>query len=337
MNKLIFAGGILAAVVSLDGQDAGNNISALVKSTDLTLQRMDLALQSADMASLAADLASQRAGLAFQAFGNPVLSQVRVLDEGFGNQVVKGKPFSATEERHSLQVLGDGTRIENMQTNRLFRDAEGRTRVEEMNGTIDIYDPIAGTRYQLDPAAKTAHRGGGGYAYGYSTALNGIVTTYAGAAGRTATATPYGNNATTMQGVMSETTENLGTQPVNGVNAVGVRNTMVIPKGQIGNNKDIKVMTERWSSNDLQMLVKSVNSDPRFGETTYQLSKIAQTAPDAALFQIPADYTVTEQPGVLGGRGRGALISPTPAVPARRGGAVGIAAPAAGPAASKQQ
>jgi hypothetical protein len=244
--------------------------------------------------------------VAFQAFGNPVLSGVRVLDEGFGNQMVKGKPFSATEERHSLQVLGDGTRIENMQTNRLFRDADGRTRVEEMNGSVSIYDPVAGTRYQLDPSTKTARggaRAGLNYNYAYTSpnggygVLNGLVMGYGGGGVGVAAPRLSGNTAT-MQGVMSETTENLGTQPVNGVNATGVRTTMVIPKGQIGNNKDIKVMTERWSSSDLQMLVKSVNSDPRFGDTTYQLSKITRGAPDAALFQIPGDYTVTEQPGI---------------------------------------
>lgn len=238
-------------------------------------------------------------GISLQALGNPVLQNVRVLEEGFGNQVVKNKPFSATEERHSLQVLGDGTRIENSQTNRLYRDAEGRTRVEEMNGTVSIYDPTTNTRVELDPATKTAYKGGsltrffsdsGTGFFGYVTGSGNFFS------GRPAPVI-RGGNAANMQGVMSETTENLGTQSVNGVNATGVRTTMTIPKGQIGNNRDIKVMTERWSSNDLQMLVKSVNSDPRFGDTTYQLTKITQGAPDAALFQIPSDYAVKEQPG----------------------------------------
>jgi hypothetical protein len=314
MNRLVFITGVFAAVFPLHGQDAGNNLSALLNATDLAVQRVDMAIQAADGASLAADLASQRAGLAFQALGNPVLQGVRVLDEGFGAQVVRGKPFSATEERHSLQVLGDGTRIENGQTNRLFRDADGRTRVEEMNGAITIYDPTTGSRVNLDPSTKTAHKGNGFYYTTTTTGAAGPVTTaILGQAGRFSI--PFGNNATTMQGVMSETTENLGTQAVNGVNAVGVRTTMVIPKGQIGNNKDIKVMTERWSSNDLQMLVKSVNSDPRFGETTYQLTKITQSSPDAGLFQIPADYTVTEQTGFPNGRagGRAAKAGPAPA------------------------
>ena len=247
-----------------------------------------------------------------------------MLNEGFGNQVVSGKAFTATEERHSLQVLGDGTRIENTQTNRLFRDADGRTRVEEMNGSIDIYDPVSFTQIELDPATKTARKGTGGRSFTYGAGPNSTFTTVFGGYATTVRTTPapFPNTAAgTMQGVMSETTENLGTQTINGVAAQGVRTTMVIPKGQIGNSKDIKVTTERWSSSDLQMLIKSTNSDPRFGDTTYQLAKISQTAPDPALFQIPADYTVREQPvGVplpRGGRGAGpgAKRATTPAKP----------------------
>jgi hypothetical protein len=137
-----------------------------------------------------------------------------------------------------------------------------------------------------------------------------------------------------MQGVMSETTENLGTQSVNGANAVGVRTTMVIPKGQIGNNKDIKVMTERWSSNDLQMLVKSINSDPRFGDTTYQLTKITPGTPDAALFQVPSGYTVAEQPGTAYGRAgvRAVIRQTSPA----RGASPGTPVPTPPPPARQQ-
>jgi len=84
--------------------------------------------------------------------------------------------------------------------------------------------------------------------------------------------------------------ENLGIQSINGVTAEGTRTTMTIPAGQIGNDKAIQVISERWFSTDLQMLVRSSNSDPRFGETTYNLTNISQAAPDPSLFQIPADY-----------------------------------------------
>jgi hypothetical protein len=243
------------------------------------------------------------------------LSGGRVLDEGFGNRVIKGKPFSATEERHSLQVLGDGTRIENTETNRLFRDNEGRTRVEEMNGTVYIYDPVANLRVELNPATKTARKNGPGARL---VGNNATVFSFQTGFDRLVTGQNERTNPAAMKGVMAETTENLSSQSVNGVTAQGVRTTMTIPKGQIGNSKDIKVLTERWTSTDLQMLVKSINSDPRFGDTTYQLTKVVQSAPDPALFQIPADYTVTEQQNpqlrlaTPGAKGRGV---PAPAVP----------------------
>ena len=38
--------------------------------------------------------------------------------------------------------------------------------------------------------------------------------------------------------------------------------------------------------------MKSVNSDPRFGETTFELTEIREGAQDPALFQVPADYNL---------------------------------------------
>lgn len=240
----------------------------------------------------------------------------RVVQEGFGNQVVKGKPFSATEERHSLQVLGDGTRIDNTQTNRLYRDSEGRTRVEEMNGMVTIYDPSAGTSIELNPANKTARKGQGRIFLGQ----NRTIVFNSGAVPADPLLSWVNGQPSTanLQGVMAETTENLPAQAVNGVMAQGIRTTMTIPKGQIGNNRDIKVMSERWFSNDLQMLVRSVNNDPRFGETSYQLTKIVQSEPDASLFQTPAGYSVEEafRPALKrAATGRGVGAAPAPAPP----------------------
>jgi hypothetical protein len=49
------------------------------------------------------------------------------------------------------------------------------------------------------------------------------------------------------------------------------------------------VVYERWYSKDLQMMVKTMNSDPRYGVTTYDLTNISQNVPDATLFQaLPA-------------------------------------------------
>jgi hypothetical protein len=235
----------------------------------------------AAIAQLTGQAARPGRGL-YQVLG-PSISDVTVLDEGFGNQVVRGKPFTALEERHSLQILRDGTRIENDRKDRVFRDSQGRTRVEEMNGAATIFDAVTNMRAELDPSTKTARKG-----VPLAFALRNIL--------------PAQPSPGTTKGVTSETTVKLKPQLVNGIMAEGVRTTMIIPKGQIGNSREIKVVTERWVSSDLQMLIKSTNSDPRFGDTTYLLTAIDQREPDASLFQIPSTYTVVNEGGRGGGR-----------------------------------
>ena len=211
-------------------------------------------------------------------------ANTKALDEGFGNRVVKGKPFSATEERRSLQVLGDGTRLESNQVNRIYRDSEGRTRVEAMDGKATIFDPVAGVRLEIDPVAKTARN---------------VPAVPGGVAFRVQAPT------NTKAGGGSTTSEDLRPDVVNGVNATGQRTTMTIPRGELGNDRDIRVVTERWISEDLQMLVKSTNSDPRFGETTYQLTGILLREPDASLFSVPAGYARPAAGGRGGARNGG--------------------------------
>jgi len=66
------------------------------------------------------------------------------------------------------------------------------------------------------------------------------------------------------------------------------------PAGAIGNDRPIQISVERWYSRDLQMNVRIDRTDPRTGETVFQLTNIERQEPDAALFQVPSDYTVKE-------------------------------------------
>ncbi len=88
------------------------------------------------------------------------------------------------------------------------------------------------------------------------------------------------------------TTVSLGTQMINGVSAEGTRVTRTIPAGEIGNQKPIVITIEKWYSPDLQETVMTKRSDPRMGETVFQLTNIQHAEPAATLFQVPADYTV---------------------------------------------
>lgn len=94
--------------------------------------------------------------------------------------------------------------------------------------------------------------------------------------------------------------ESLGKQAIEGVEAEGTRRTVEIPAGQIGNERPIEIVFERWYSAELQVVVMTKHSDPRFGETTYRLTNINRSEPARELFEVPADYTVQEPPGPSG-------------------------------------
>ncbi len=87
-------------------------------------------------------------------------------------------------------------------------------------------------------------------------------------------------------------TVSLGTRTIDGVSAEGTRHTRVIPAGQVGNDKPIEIVSERWFSPELQAVVMTKRTDPRMGDTTYKMINIRQGEPERALFEPPSDYTV---------------------------------------------
>jgi TonB family protein len=94
--------------------------------------------------------------------------------------------------------------------------------------------------------------------------------------------------------------ESLGKQSIEGVEAEGTRRTVEIPAGEIGNERPIEIVFERWYCPELQVVVMTKHSDPRFGETTYRLTNINRSEPAHELFEVPADYKVQGPPGPSG-------------------------------------
>ena len=89
-------------------------------------------------------------------------------------------------------------------------------------------------------------------------------------------------------------TEQLAKQMVEGVECEGTRSVTTMPAGAIGNERPIDTVNESWFSQELKLMIMSKRSDPRFGETTYRLTNISRSEPDASLFQIPSEYTVVD-------------------------------------------
>ena len=92
----------------------------------------------------------------------------------------------------------------------------------------------------------------------------------------------------------NEVKENLGKQIIEGVEAEGTRSTITIPAGEIGNERAIEIVSERWYSPELQMDVMTRHNDPRTGETVYKLTNISRLEPAKSLFEVPTDYTIKE-------------------------------------------
>jgi hypothetical protein len=192
---------------------------------------------------------------------------------------VLGKPLSANEVRRTDQTLSDGSHIGNAETEHFYRDGMGRMRTETSTGAL-IFDPVAGFTYDLTTSRKTYTKS--------PVRPNSVVTIYAAA--HHSGSSSHSGKATPRPGT-DVITEDLPPQFLNGVYVKGARVTVTIPSGTLGNDRDLKVVNERWYSDELKLLLKSSNSDPRFGVTTYELTDISQAPPDPALFQIPAGYT----------------------------------------------
>jgi hypothetical protein len=219
-------------------------------------------------------------------FGPPPPDSFRFLSpEGrFGGKTVKGAPYSAVTETETIQMLADGGRIVRKTEAHVYRDSEGRTRREQTLHNIgpfaassetgdapriiSIHDPAAGVNYFLDPRNRTARK-----------------MTFRGGP------PPPPRPAQSSEDVK---TESLGTQTIEGVEAEGTRSTTVIPVGRIGNERPIEIVTERWYAPALQETVLIKHRDPRVGEHSYRLRDINRAEPARTLFEVPADYSVSE-------------------------------------------
>jgi hypothetical protein len=213
----------------------------------------------------------------------------------FWNPAVTGKPFSATAKSRLVHTLEDGTHIDQTTTTVMYRDAQGRTR-NETDDRIRIMDPVAHHEITLDPETHRAvqtYVEGGAYVPGKGELDPHPAVIRKGqghiSMGQLPPGAPVQKREESVPVV-----DDLGIKTINGVPAHGVRTMLTIPAGFIGNDREVKVVNETWTSEDLHMLIKSMNSDPRFGTSTYELTNIVQAAPSADLFQIPAGYAVKQ-------------------------------------------
>lgn len=218
--------------------------------------------------------------------GNPPPPNAKFIaaELRFGDKLVKSQPFSAETVIEDTRRLFDGTTVTKTNKGAFYRDATGRTRREQplemvggvsISGTdgkpqmlVFINDFASKTQYFLDMNNKVARQHG------------------------------IGGNPPNEPGTPPDAkTESLGTKTIEGVAVEGTRVTFEIPVGHLGNDKPIQVVTEKWFSSELQMIVYSRHLDPLAGEHVFKLVNIKRTEPSAELFTVPSGFRIEKGPG----------------------------------------
>jgi hypothetical protein len=242
--------------------------------------------------------------------------------------VIKNEPYQAQAVTEMKQTLADGSHIVQTTTATVARDSDGRTvRVQKLSTLgpwksadsspgnsptlTAIFDPVAQEHIDYTSDSKVAHvlfmpsvppgavvRVEGGFGVSAPNAPGveekGLMVSGPGPVGAVMQgfALQTGPVSPQLSKGVKPKTESLGTKTMEGVQVIGTRSISTIPAGTIGNDQDLSIIRETWYSAELQLVIQSTQSDPRFGETTYTLKNIQLGSPDVTLFQVPANYTI---------------------------------------------
>jgi hypothetical protein len=211
---------------------------------------------------------------------------------GFGMHApVTGAPYSALRTTTHVQTLANGSTITHTTQVKEARDSNGRTYMETLPSTTPGEGPSRSFVHVFDPVNRVSISWSAESKQATVTHLpdpaqfadaRGPRTGEAAAAGR------FRGN------VPAATTESLGSKTINGLVVEGTRTTRVIPAGAHGNSEELTITHDSWVSSDLKLEVERVDTDPRSGTTTVEVTGVSREEPSAALFQAPAGFAVKE-------------------------------------------
>ena len=234
------------------------------------------------------------------------------IEHPFGEKAVKGAPFSAQVVFEHTQTLANGVHVAHKMTGALYRDSEGRTRQElPRDGAPEavlINDNVAGVLYHLNMFQHTVGKVNIGTARSSQEGNVNIITGRSSQEMEVRTRRRENEEREQMEKAKAvaikpsgkeiepeRRVESLGVQTFEGVQAEVSRFTITIPAGVEGNDKPFEIVSERWYSPELQIVVMGKRSDPRMGEMVYRLANINRSEPARSLFEAPSDFNVTEE------------------------------------------
>ncbi len=203
---------------------------------------------------------------------------------------VTGAPYSALRTTTSVQTLANGSTITHVTQVKEARDSSGRTFLEMLPSATGGAGPARDIVHVFDPVNRVS--------ISWSANTRQATVVHLPEPGQSDSARGSGSNAAWQGRFRSNhegvTTESLGSKTINGVVAEGTRTTRVIPAGAHGNSEALTVTHESWVSPDLKLEIERIDTDPRFGTTTVEVTNLSRDEPSAALFQAPEGFQVKE-------------------------------------------
>ncbi len=202
-------------------------------------------------------------------------------------------PFSLTLETEWSRPLANGGTYTLQNRRHIMRDSAGRIHQERWilvpkNGKIpstmnliQVSDPSAHTLYNCEVAEKRCH-----------------LITYTGS-----TMTKYqpmisGGSGPLPNGTGFQTSESLGHSSVDGIDTVGYRHSLTVNPWVAGNDQPMVSTREFWYSEQLGISLRSSLETAQTGKQEFTVTEIDTSEPPAAIFKVPAGYTVVDQRSV---------------------------------------
>jgi len=190
-------------------------------------------------------------------------------------------PLSAEIVEERTTKLPDGTSKTETLTGKVYRDADSRMRIEtrvqgpndESTPAVQIIDAADGFMAILIPQEKMAVR----------IQMPKQDPSKLGVA-------RLGNPLIRVPGKKSFKSEELGKQTIDGIEYEGRRTTTTSEE-----QPKLVGVEEEWTNRELGLIGLMKSSGPD-GQSTTKLQKVDRSAPDPALFKIPADYSIRDEP-----------------------------------------
>ncbi len=220
-------------------------------------------------------------------------------------ETVKNAPVTAKIVTRSVQVLCDGNRIENVQEEMFYRDAEGRERREigsnddqvvlVRDGSQSMFlHPAQNIAIPLPPAPpETADFmvAGAAPAPGVEVEVEAETLPPGANTPQVRVIGPLHGSPAAMVAAPPVPFPGMGAVDFLTVASAGESSVeplgQKIPAGAIGNERPIEVVRTTWYSPDLRMMIASQASDPRAGDVTYEAEILSRKDPDESLFEAP--------------------------------------------------